>query len=78
VVLLEVRLRLALVPLGQGVVEQRHLVLHVRTFLQIDGLDDHVVNQVRHTPHRVVGPGPPLYHTGSPDAPIAVAPTVSS
>jgi hypothetical protein len=41
-------------------------------------LKDHVVNQVRHTPHRVVGPDPPLYHMGSPDAPIAVAPTVSS
>jgi hypothetical protein len=42
------------------------------------GLKDHVADQVRHTPHRVVGPGPPLYHMGAPDAPIAVAPTVSS
>jgi hypothetical protein len=49
-------------------VEQHASVLHVRGLVQLLSLKDHVVNQVRHTLHRMVGPGSPLYHVGSPDA----------
>jgi hypothetical protein len=69
---------LTLVSLSQRIVEQHAPALHVRALVRFLGLKDDVVNQVRHTPRRVVGPGPPLYHMGSHDAPIAVAPAVSS
>ena len=61
---LEIRLCLTLISLSQRIVKQHSPALHVRPLVQLLGLKDHVVNQVRHTPHRVVRPGHPLYHTG--------------
>ena len=53
VVLLDVLLRLLLIPLGERVVEHHELVLHVRALVQLFALRDHVVDQIHHTPLRV-------------------------
>ena len=57
VLLLDVSLRLLLVPMDMHVGEHHELVLHVRALVQLFAFREHAVDQIRHAPLRVARPG---------------------